>query len=162
MIYIYLSSILPTLLLSCKISSISNNTPSLFCLFASKPGKICTRNSIDIFLITCSSVVCSEFNHSSFTIMVRVKRIIFNYFNFFKTRLTSKWMKYISSLFILVFVYCKVSPKHFFHVFKNRGRSSIPLHLNPHPLICSTKVRFLVHYTYFTSLCNFPNTLPNG
>ena len=55
---------------------------SLFYLFASKAGKYCTHNSIDSFLIT-SSVVCSEFNHSLFTIMVRVKRIIFNYFEFF-------------------------------------------------------------------------------
>ena len=30
-------------------------------------------------------------------------------------------MKYIVSLFILVFVYSKVSPKYFLHVFKNRG-----------------------------------------
>ena len=56
---------------------------SLLCLLTSKPGKICTHNSIDSFLITSSSVVCSEFNHSLFTIMVRVKRIIFNYFEFF-------------------------------------------------------------------------------
>ena len=56
---------------------------SLLYLFASKPSKICTHNSIDSFLITSSSVVCSEFNHSLFTIMVRVKRIIFNYFEFF-------------------------------------------------------------------------------
>ena len=55
---------------------------SLLYHFASKPGKICTRNSIDSFLVTCS-VVCSEFNHSPFTITVRVKRIIFNYFEFF-------------------------------------------------------------------------------
>ena len=56
---------------------------SLLCLLTSKPGKICTHNSIDSFLITSSSVVCSEFNHSLFTIMIRVKRIIFNYFEFF-------------------------------------------------------------------------------
>ena len=54
----------------------------LLYFFASKPGKIYTRNSIDSILIT-SSVVCSEFNHSPFTIMVKVKRIIFNYFVFF-------------------------------------------------------------------------------
>ena len=69
-------------------------------------------------------------------------------------------MKYIGSLFILVFVYSKVSPKHFLHVFKNRGRKSLTLLLNPHLLICSTKVRFLVHCTLFISLRNFPNTLP--
>ena len=99
--------------------------------------------------------------HSPFSIMVRVKRIIFKYFNFFKIRLTSKRMKYFGSLFILVFVYCKVSPEGFLHVFKNRGCLSIPLFLNPHLLILSTKVRFLVHYTLFISLCNFLNTLPN-
>ena len=53
---------------------------SLLYLFVSKPVKICTRNSIDSFLITSSWVVCCEFNHSPFTIMVRVKRI-FNYIN---------------------------------------------------------------------------------
>ena len=68
-------------------------------------------------------------------------------------------MKYIVSLFILVFVYSKVSPKHFLHVFKNRGRMSLPLLLNLHLLICSTKVLFLVHCTLFISLGNFPNTL---
>ena len=67
---------------------------SLFYLFASKPGKICIHNSIDSFLITSSSVVCSEFNHSPFAVMVRVTRIIFNYFEFFQIRLTSKQMKY--------------------------------------------------------------------
>ena len=56
---------------------------SLLCLLTSKPGKICTHNSIDSFLITSSSVVCSEFNRSLFTIMVRVKRLISNYFEFF-------------------------------------------------------------------------------
>ena len=68
-------------------------------------------------------MVCSEFNNSPFTIMVRVKRIIFKTISifFFKTRLISKRMKYIVSLFILVFVYSKVSPKYFLHVFKNRG-----------------------------------------
>ena len=134
---------------------------SLLYLVASKQGKICTCNFIYSFLIISSSVVCSEFNHSPFSIMVRVKRIIFKYFNFSKIRLTSKRMKYIGSLFILVFVYCKVSPEGFLHVFKNRGCLSIPLFLNPHLLILSTKVRFLVHYTLFISLCNFLNTLPN-
>ena len=38
---------------------------SLLYLFASKPGKICTHNSIDSFLITSSSVTCSKFNYSS-------------------------------------------------------------------------------------------------
>ena len=55
--------------------------------------------------------------------MVKVKRIIFNYFEFFKKRLTSKQMKYIDSLLILgllVFVYSKVSPRHFLHVFKKK------------------------------------------
>ena len=42
--------LLPTLLLSCKISGISNNSPQSLYLFASKPGKICTLNSIDSFL----------------------------------------------------------------------------------------------------------------
>ena len=70
-------------------------------------------------------------------------------------------MKHVGSLFILVFVYSKVSPKHFLHVFKNRGCTSLPLLLNPHLLMCSTKVRFLVHYTLFISLRNFPDTLPN-
>ena len=73
---------------------------NLLYLFASKLGKIYTCNSIYSFLMTSSSLVCSEFNHSPFTIMVRVKRIIFNYSNFFKTKLTSKRMKYIGSLFI--------------------------------------------------------------
>ena len=54
---------------------------SLLYHLASKPGKICTRNSVDSFSITSSSVVCSEFNHSPFTIMARVKGIIFNYIN---------------------------------------------------------------------------------
>ena len=75
MIYIYLSSILSTLLLSCKISSISDNSPQPLYLFASKPGKICTRNPKDSFLITSSSVVCSDFNHSPFTLMVKVNNI---------------------------------------------------------------------------------------
>ena len=35
-------------------------------------------------------------------------------------------MKYIGSLFILVFVYSKVSPKHFLHVFKSRGNTNSP------------------------------------
>ena len=145
-----------------KISNISNNSPQLLIsLFASKPGMICIRNSIDSFLITSSLVVCSEFNNSSFTIMVRVKRITFNYFNILKTRLTSNRMKYIASVFILVFVYCKVSPKHFLHVFKNTERSSFPLRLNLHLFICSTKMSFLVHYTLFISLRYFPNTLSN-
>ena len=113
-----------------------------FYLFASNSGKIYTRNSIDSFLRTSSSVVCSEFNDSPFTIMVRVKRIMFNYFEFFKTKLTSKRMKYIGSLFILAFVYSKLSPRHFLHIFKSRGCTSLPLLLNPHLLICSTKVRF--------------------
>ena len=134
---------------------------SLLYLFASKLGKICTCNSIYSFLMTSSSLVCSEFNHSPFTIMVRVKRIIFNYSNFLKTKLTSKRMKYIGSLFILVFVYCKVSPKHFLHVFKNRRHLELPLLLNLHLLICSTKVRFLVHCAFFISPFNFPNTLQN-
>ena len=30
-------------------------------------------------------------------------------------------MQYIGRLFILVFIYTKVSPKHFLHVFKNWG-----------------------------------------
>ena len=42
---------------------------SLLCLFASKPGKICTCNSICSFLITSSSVVFSEFNHNPFTVV---------------------------------------------------------------------------------------------
>ena len=134
---------------------------SLLYLFASKSGKICTHNSIYSFLITSSSAVCSAFNNSPFTIIARVKRIIFNYFNFFLKRLTSERVKHIGSLFMLVFVYSKVSAKHFLHVFKNRGRTSLPLLLNPDLLICSTKVRFLVHCTIFTRLCNFPNTLPN-
>ena len=104
---------------------------NLLYLFASRPGKICTLNFIDSFWITSFPVVCSEFNHSPFTIMVRVKGIIFNYFEFYQTRLISKRMKYIGSLFILVFVYSKVSPKHFLRVFKNRGRTSLPI-LNPH------------------------------
>ena len=49
---------------------------SLLYLFSSKPEKICTHNSINSFLITSSSVVCCEFNHSPFFIMVRVKHII--------------------------------------------------------------------------------------
>ena len=81
--------------------------------------------------------------------MIRVKQIIFNYFNFFKTRLTSKGIKYIGSLVMLVFVYSKISPKHFLHLFKNRGRTSIALLLYPHLLIYSTKVVF------FSSLCTF-------
>ena len=47
-------------------------------------------------------------------------------------------------------------------MFKNRWRRSLPLFLNPDLLICSTKVHFLVHFTLFISLCNFPNTLLNG
>ena len=86
---------------------------SLLYLFASKPGTICTHNSIYSFMITSASVVCSYFNHIPFTIMVRVKRIIFGYFEYFQTRLTSKDMIYIGSLFILVFAYSKVSTKHF-------------------------------------------------
>ena len=143
--------------------------PSLLYLFAFKPGKIYNRNSIDSFLITSSSVICSEFNHSPFTIMVRVKPIIFYYFKFYWIRLTSKRMKYIGSLFILVFVYSKVSSKHCLHVFKNRGHTSLPLLLplldsvlNPHVLICSIKVCFLFHSILFISLCNFPSTLPNS
>ena len=107
---------------------------SLLYLFPSKLGKIYTHSSVDSFLIT-SSVVCSEFKHGLFTIMVRVKWITFNYFKFFKLRLTSKQMEYIGSLFILVFVYSKVSPKHFFHVFKNKGFTLLPVLLNPHLLI---------------------------
>ena len=38
-------------------------------------------------------------------------------------------------------------------------RTSLPPLLNPHLLICSTKVRFLVHCTLFISLRNFPNAL---
>ena len=34
-------------------------------------------------IVQFRSVVCSEFNHSIFIIMVRVKRIIFNFFEFF-------------------------------------------------------------------------------
>ena len=67
-------------------------------------------------------------------------------------------MKFIGSLFILgllVFVYSRVSPKHFLHVFKNRWCTSLPLLLNPHLLTCSAKVRFLVHCTLFISLHNF-------
>ena len=39
----------------------------LLYLFASKSGRISTRNSIDSFLISSSSVVCFEFNHSPLT-----------------------------------------------------------------------------------------------
>ena len=103
-----------------------------------------------------SSIVCSEFNHSPFTIIwLWVQRIIFNYFKFLYTRLTLKQMQYTGCLFILgllVFVYSKVSPKHFLHVFKNRWDTLLPLLLNPHLLICSTKVHFLVHCTLFNSL----------
>ena len=134
---------------------------SLLYLFASKSGKICTHNSKYSFSITSSSVVCSAFNHNPFAIIARVKWIIFNYFNFFLKRLTSERMKHIGSLFMLVFVYSKVSAKHFLYVFKNRGRKSLPLLLNPDLLIYSTTVRFLIHYTIFISLCNFLNTLPN-
>ena len=42
-------NLLPILLLSCKISSISNNSPQPLTLFASKQGKICTLNSIYSF-----------------------------------------------------------------------------------------------------------------
>ena len=83
--------------------------------------------------------------------MVRVKRIIFSYFEFFDARLTWKRMKYIGSLFILVFVQSKASPKHFLHVFKNRGHTSLPLLLNPHLLICSTKVHFFQFTVHFLS-----------
>ena len=76
---------------------------------------------MDSFLITSPSVVFSEFNHSLFTSMVRVKRIMFNYLEFFQGRLISKQMEYIGSLFILVFVYSKVSPKHFLPAFKKGG-----------------------------------------
>ena len=62
---------------------------------------------------------------------------------------------------MLVFVYSKLSPKHFLDMFKNWGRTSLPLLLNPHLLICCTKVHFLVHRAPFISLRNFPNTLPN-
>ena len=113
--------LLPTLLLSAALEII---LLSLLYLFASKPGKICTHNSIDSFLITSFSVVCSEFNHGPFTIMVRVKQIIFNYFEFFRRRLTSKQMKYIGSLFLLgllAFVYSKVSPNIFFTCSKVGG-----------------------------------------
>ena len=72
--------LLTTLLLSVKSPALAIILLSLLCLFACKPGKICSHNSIDSFLITSSSVVCSEFNHSLFSIMVRVKQIIFNYF----------------------------------------------------------------------------------
>ena len=68
---------------SVKSSALSIILFSLLYLFAPKPGKICTHNSIDNFLITSSSVVCSEFNHIPFSIMGRVKQIIFNYFKFF-------------------------------------------------------------------------------
>ena len=68
-------------------------------------------------------------------------------------------MKYIVSLFTLVFVYSKVSRIHFLHVFKNRGRTSLPPLLNLHLLICSTKVRFLVHSILFIGPRNFPNAL---
>ena len=54
----------------------------LLSLFVSKPGKICLSNSIYCFLMTSSSAVCSEFTHSPFTIMVRVKQM-FNYFELF-------------------------------------------------------------------------------
>ena len=133
----------------------------LLYFFASKPGKICTRNSIDSFLITFSSVVCSEFNYSPFTITARVKRIIFNCFEFSLKKVKTKRLKIIGSLFTLVFVYSKVSPKYFLYLFKKKGRGSLPFLLNSDLLICSTKVCFLVHCTLFISLCNFPNTLPN-
>ena len=106
--------LLSRLLLPVKSPALAIILLSLLYLFASKPGTFCTHNSIESFLITSSSVVCSEFSH----IMVRVKWIIFNYFKFFKTRLTLKQMKYIGSLFMLVFVYSKVSPAHFLHVSK--------------------------------------------
>ena len=122
---------------------------SLLYIFSSKPGKISTHNSLASFLKTSSSVVCSEFNHILFTVMVRVKRLIISYFIFFKARLISKQMKYIGSLFILVFVCSQVSTKHFLHVFQNRWRTSLLLLLNPHLLICSTKVCLLVYCTLF-------------
>ena len=148
---------------SVKFPALAINFLSLLYLFASKPGKIFTLDSIDGFLITSSSAVRSEFNHSPFTIMAKIKQI-FNYFEIFKTRLTSKQMKYIGSLLmldLLVFVYSKVSPKPFYHMFKNRWHTLLPLLLNLHLLICSTKVRFLVQCTLFISLSNFPNTFPN-
>ena len=142
-------NLLLTLSLFCKISRISNILLSLLYIFSSKPGKISTHNSLASFLKTSSSVVCSEFNHILFTVMVRVKRLIISYFIFFKARLISKQMKYIGSLFILVFVCSQVSTKHFLHVFKNRWRTSLLLLLNPHLLICSTKVCLLVYCTLF-------------
>ena len=60
--------------------------------------------------------------------MVRAKRIILNYFDFFlkKVNIKTKRLKIIGSLLILVFVYSKVYPKHFLYVFKNRGLTSLP------------------------------------
>ena len=60
--------------------------------------------------------------------------------------LTSKRMKYIGSLFVLVFVY----PKHFLLMLKNRGHMSLLL-LNLRLLICSAKVHFLFNCTLFIS-----------
>ena len=42
--------LLPILLLSCKISSISNNSPQILISLCFKSGKICIRNSIYSFL----------------------------------------------------------------------------------------------------------------
>ena len=112
--------LLSRLLLPVKSPALAIILLSLLYLFASKPGTFCTHNSIDSFLITSSSVVCSEFSH----VMVRVKWIIFNYFKFFKTRLTSNRWNILVGLFMLVFVYSKASPTHFLHVFKNRVRKS--------------------------------------
>ena len=42
---------------------------------------------------------------------------------------------------------------------RNRGRTSLPFHLNPRLSICSIKVRFLIHCRLFISPRNFPNTL---
>ena len=66
-------------------------------------------------------------------------------------------MKFIGSLFILVFVYSKVSPKHFLHVFKNRKRTSLPFFLNPHLLIRSAFYQILFQTFQKNS---FPKTRP--
>ena len=66
-------------------------------------------------------------------------------------------MKFIGSLFILVFVYSKVSPKHFLHVFKNRKRMSLPFFPDPRLLIRSAFYQILFQTFQKNS---FPKTRP--
>ena len=57
-------------------------------------------------------------------------------------------MKYIVSLFILVFVYSKVSPKHFLHVFKNVTYVASSTPKSASVDMSSTKVGFLFSSLY--------------